>query len=108
MTKLEFDPSTQKIVDDFDAHAKKRAAELLASTPNEPLQVTRETAFCLGYKAGVIDLGASLREQPVVDVARLAAVFEAACTWRDAWSEMKAVYAQDLIDAIDTARKASP
>jgi len=79
----EFDPTTQKIIDDFDAHAKKRAAELLARTDNEPLQATRETSFCLGYKAGVVDLNTVLREQPVVDVARMAAVFAAACAWRD-------------------------
>lgn len=35
--KREFDPALQKIVDDFDAHAKKRAVELLARTESEPL-----------------------------------------------------------------------
>jgi hypothetical protein len=114
MTTLELDPVTKQIVDDFDAHAKKRAAELLTSTTNAPLgmQATREIAFCLGYKAGVIDLGATLRERPVVDVERMAAVFAAACAWRDAppvpdalAGEIPDVHEARLIAAIDAARK---
>ena len=113
MTKLDLDPATQKIVDDFDAQAKKRAAELLAPTANEPLQATREISFCLGYKAGVIDLGAALREQPVVDVSRMAAVFAAACAWRDsprvdasALAGEVNSYEARLIAAVDAARTA--
>lgn len=103
MTNL--DPLTQQIVNDFDTQAKKRAAEVMLLTLNEPSQAMRERAFCLGYKAGVIDLSASFREQPVVDVARMAAVFEAACRWRDAWP---AAFPQELIEAVDTARKTRP
>jgi hypothetical protein len=109
----EFDPATQKIIDDFDAHAKKRAAELLTCTDNEPLQATRETSFCLGYKAGVVDLGAAHREEAVVDVARMAAVVAAACAWRDsprvdAGSLAGTVSAHEarLIAAVDAARAA--
>ena len=56
MNKLDLDPKTQAIVDAFDSHARKRAAELLPAGPDGPLQRTREIAFCLGYKAGVVDL----------------------------------------------------
>lgn len=69
-TKIEIDPATQTIIDTFDEHAKKRFAELLGRTENAPLQATREISFCLGYKAGVIDLGAALREQSVVDISQ--------------------------------------
>lgn len=113
MTTLELDPTIKQVVDDFDAHAKKRAAELLVSTPNEPLQATREIAFCLGYKAGVIDLGAVLREQSVVDVAQMAAVFTAACAWRDSprvdarsLAGTVDVHEARLVAAVDAARAA--
>jgi len=109
----EFDPTTQKIIDDFDAHAKKRAAELLARTDNEPLQATRETSFCLGYKAGVVDLNTVRREEAVVDVAQLAAVFAAACAWRDSarvdnrfLAGVSDLQETRLIDAVDAARAA--
>jgi len=112
---LDLDPATQQVVDDFDAHAKKRAAELLASTTNEPLQVTREIAFCLGYKAGIVDLGAALRERHGVSVDQLAAVYAAVCRWRDAApvpdalaGEIDDVHEQQLIAAIDAARKERP
>jgi hypothetical protein len=116
MTKLQIDPATQKIFDDFDAHAKRRAGELLARTENEPLQATREISFCLGYKAGVIDLGAVHREEAVeavVDVAHMAAVLAAAIAWRDsprvdAGSLAGTVngYEARLIAAVDAARAA--
>lgn len=98
------DPATQKIIDTFDEHAKKRAVEMLGRTDNAPLQATREISFCLGYKAGVIDLGAALRDQPVVDVAQLAAVFAAACEWRDAAGQAPST--ARLIAAVDAARTA--
>ncbi len=69
MTKRDLDPKTQKIVDDFDAHAKKRFTELLGHRENAPLQATAEVSFCLGYKAGVVDFGAAQREEAVIDVA---------------------------------------
>lgn len=65
MTEQVLDPATQKIIDDFDAHAKKRFLEMLGVTESSPLQRTREISFCLGYKAGVIDLGSALREQAI-------------------------------------------
>lgn len=58
----DFDPATQKLIDDFDVHAKKRCAELLSASTNQPMQAIRESAFCLGYKAGAIDLSASIRQ----------------------------------------------
>jgi hypothetical protein len=109
MTEQALDPATQKIIDDFDAHAKKRAAELVGHTDVAPLQATREISFCLGYKAGVIDLGAALREQPVVDISQLAAVFAAACEWRDAIPTSIArnlSIEERLIAAVDAARAA--
>jgi len=107
-TKIEIDPATQTIIDTFDAHAKKRFAELLGSTDNTPLQATREISFCLGYKAGVVDLGAALREQSVVDVAQLAAVFAAACAWRDSPHVGDADFheKEQLIAAVDATRTA--
>jgi hypothetical protein len=109
----EFDPATQQVIDNFDAYAKKRAAELLTSTTNVPLQATRETAFCLGYKAGVIDLGALQREEVVVDVSQMAAVFAAACAWRDSAPVDRRFLAgvadlqeARLIAAVDAARGA--
>ena len=113
MTKIEFDPATQKIVDDFDAHAQKRFTELLGHRQNAVLQTTAEVSFCLGYKAGVIDLGATQREEPVVNVARMAAVFAAACAWRDSplvdrrfLAGVSDLQETRLIDAIDAARAA--
>jgi hypothetical protein len=117
VTKLELDPRTQKIVDDFDAYSKKRAAELLSSSEVAPLYSSswamRESSFCLGYKAGVIDLGAAHREEPIVDVARMSAVFSAAIAWRDsarvdASSLAGTVNEHEarLIAAVDAARAA--
>ena len=109
----EFDPATQKIIDDFDAQAKKRSAELLSHADSDPLQRIRELAFCLGYKAGVIDLGAAMRDQAVVDVARMAAVFAAAIAWRDSprvdassLAGETNLYEARLIAAVDAARAA--
>ena len=34
---------------------------MIPRTENAPLQATRETAFCLGYKAGVVDLNVALK-----------------------------------------------
>jgi hypothetical protein len=120
VTKLEIDPAAQKIVDDFDAYSKKRAEELLAPAEVIPLtglrrrlQAMRESSFCLGYKAGVIDLGAAHREEAIVDVARMATVVSAAIAWRDsprvdASSLAGTVNAHEarLIAAIDAARAA--
>jgi hypothetical protein len=109
-TKIEFDPVTQKIVDDFDAHAKKRFTEMLGHREGSPLHTTSEICFCLGYKAGVIDLGAAQRELAVVDVAHLAAVFAAACAWRDSaladrryLAGVSDLQETRLIEAIDAA-----
>jgi hypothetical protein len=77
VTKLEIDPAAQKIIDDFDAHAKRRFAALLGRQ-GSPLQATAEVSFCLGYKAGVIDLGAAQREEAAADVVRMAKVVAAA------------------------------
>ena len=104
MATLELDPATQKIVDDFDAQAKKRVAELLPRSPhNEPLERIRDNAFCIGYKAGVIDLSNVQRLQTTVDFSQLVAVFEAACDWRDDPLMTSALEAQ-LIAAVDAAR----
>lgn len=112
MTELDLDPATQKLVDDFDAQAKKRGAELLASTPNEPLHVMRESAFCLGYKAGVVDLGSSIRERYGVSVEQLIRVYAAAVAWRDSprvldalSGEVPDAHERQLIGAIDATRK---
>lgn len=98
------DPAIQKIVDDFDAHARKRAAELLASTKNEPLQETMVLTFCLGYKAGIVDLGAAFRERYGASIDQLASVFRAVIAWRDA-AENGGVHEQQLVAAIDAVRK---
>jgi hypothetical protein len=110
---LELDPATQKIVDDFGALAKKRFTELLGRRDNGILQRAAEISFCLGYKAGVIDLGAAQREEAIVDVTRMAAVVTAAIAWRDsprvdAGSLAGAVNGHEarLIGAIDAARAA--
>lgn len=112
---FDLDSATQQIVDDFDALAKKRAAELLLKPDsrgvelNEALQAVRESTFCFGYKAGVVDLGASLREQHGVSVDQMAAVFTAACAWRDATPVLAGEIADGperrLIAAIDAVRK---
>ncbi len=74
----------EQLLANFNAQAKARAAEMLAmSSSNERLQAAREFAFCLGYKAGVVDFGSMLREQYGADFAQIIAVFEAACVWRD-------------------------
>jgi hypothetical protein len=58
-------------IDDLDALAKKRAAELLLFQPslqspehNQILRSMLERAFCLGYKAGVVDSNVAA-QQPV-------------------------------------------
>jgi hypothetical protein len=111
----DFDEDAKKrahqVVAAFDEHAKKRAAELLVATPNEPLQATREIAFCLGYKAGIVDLGTSLRERLGVSVDQLEVIFRAACAWRDSSLFPDAIageFEQQLIAAIDVARKERP
>src|SRR5262249_16905655 len=113
MTKLILDPATQKIMDAFDAHAKKRFIELLGHREGSPLQATSEICFCLGYTPGGGDLSGGEGEEAVVDVARMAAVFAAAVAWRDsprvdAGSLAGTVnsYEARLIDAIDAARAA--
>lgn len=53
----------KQITDDFDAYAKKRAADLIRQDAlrDDHLQKIAESAFCLGYKAGVVDVSASQR-----------------------------------------------
>lgn len=111
MTEHVFDPATQKIVDAFDAQAKKRAAELLGPMQDPFKAPLREATFCLGYKAGVIDLGQVHR----AEIAQLTALFEAACAWRVAARVPEALagevpdVAQDrLVAAIDAVRKVLP
>jgi hypothetical protein len=82
--RITVDPTTQKIFDDLDVHAKKRAAELLGDTAIAHLQVPRVTSFCLGYKAGIIDLGIVQRQEAGTGFGQMSAVFAAACVWRDA------------------------
>lgn len=112
MTDNKLDPALQKILDDFDACALKRARELLPhstdpSSMRARLAATRETAFCLGYKACAIDGSPRFK--------LLQAVFDAACAWRDSACipEARAGEIPDapedrLIAAIDAARKAVP
>lgn len=62
LTPRAVDEATLKtIVEDFDALAKKRAAELLRADLDDHLRGIYESAFCLGYKAGVVDLSATQR-----------------------------------------------
>ena len=104
---LELDPATQKIVDDFGAQAQKRASELLPRSPdNMPLERIRDMAFCLGYKAGVIDLGAEHRQVSGAEIWQLVAVFAAACAWRDAKLADESALEKRLIDAVDAVRAA--
>jgi hypothetical protein len=53
----------KQITEDFDAYAKKRAADLIGrdALRDDHLRKIAETAFCLGYKAGVVDLSATQR-----------------------------------------------
>lgn len=111
MTTLDLDPKTQKIIDDFDAYAKKRFTEMLGHRESSPLHATAEGCFCLGYKAGVFDLGAAQRELAVLDAARMAAVVAAAIAWRDSprvdagsLAGTVNVYEARLIAAVDAAR----
>ena len=109
---MKFDPETQKILDAFDAHAKKRFVEMLGQRERNPqLQAAAEVSFCLGYKTGVVDLSATRRD--VVAFAHMAAVFVAASAWRDspkvdAGSLAGTVNEQEarLIAAVDAARAA--
>ena len=78
-----FDEATQKIIDNFDTHAKNRASDLLTSSTNKALDEVRELAFCLGYKAGVTDLSAAWKTSELA-VKDLGLLFEACCAWRDA------------------------
>ena len=112
---MDFDPITKQVIDAFDVHAKKRATELLASSTDESLQVTREVSFCLGYKAGVVDLGVSLRERLGVDMDRMVTIFVAACAWRDSRESIEDErhvapddYERQLLAAIDAARETQP
>lgn len=80
---VEIDAATQKILDEFDAYTRRRAREMLVPRAAAPLlQATRETAFRLGYKAGVFDLGAAFREGGVA-VSQMHEVIAAAVAWRD-------------------------
>jgi len=62
---IAFDPVTRQVITDFDARAKRRAEEMLPTTGSAPLRATRATAFCLGYKAGVVDLNLERGKQPL-------------------------------------------
>lgn len=104
MTLSPLDPHTQKVVDDFDTLARRRASELLPEAGK--LRETTETAFCLGYKAATVDLGTSLRETHGVSLDQLLAVYAAACTWRD-HSGPDGPERYQLIVAIDAARRAT-
>lgn len=117
------DPEVQKILGDFDALAKKRAAELLPRSGNSTLQAIGDRSFCLGYKAGVFDFNQVLRSNPeafdwmrfhpgtsieeaVFDVTQLAEVFAAACAWRHALQQPGVGHLDvedQLIAAIDAA-----
>ena len=44
-------------------------------TSDEAFQQSRQTAFCLGYKAGVVDVGDALRQQYGGDLAQMIAAF---------------------------------
>lgn len=113
MTTLDIDPRTQKIIDAFDEHSRTRAAELLQGTELEPLQSARERAFCIGYKAGVIDLSAAQRLDALLNTAHILTVFDMASTWRDS-PDVDARFLAGtcdlaearLIAAIDAARAA--
>jgi hypothetical protein len=61
MSELEIDEATQKVIDNFDEHAKRRCAELLGSSVHSAFRSMLERAFCLGYKAGVVDHSAVVR-----------------------------------------------
>lgn len=92
-------PEQQKIIDDFDALTKKRAKELLEASKaegkrGEILTAIRESAFCLGYKAGVID------SAPQYKI--LLRVFEAASAWE---ADPTDATAAKLVAAIQEARK---
>jgi len=72
----ELDEATQKVVEDFDALAKQRCAELLGDSSAElPHRAALERAFCLGYKAGAVDTNVAakqaqhlLKERAMLDV----------------------------------------
>lgn len=61
------DPTTDvgAVIAAFDALAKRRARELIQAALDGPLGKTAEISFCLGYKAGVIDLGQAHRGESV-------------------------------------------
>jgi len=68
----ELDEATKKVIENFDAHARARATELLKHPSGEgrdPLLRIAESAFCLGYKTGVIDAGQAIRPQIVTSPA---------------------------------------
>ena len=93
MTLQTFDQETQKVIDDFDAYAEKRSADLLTPSDNtgnphfdRAMHETRETAFRLGYKTGVVDLSRSWKTSELAVkglTANYEALFEAVCMWRD-------------------------
>lgn len=62
---IELDDATKKVIEDFDAYALQRAKQLIKYEPSqgfEPVLSMLERAFCLGYKAGVIDAGQAQRQ----------------------------------------------
>ena len=62
---IELDDATKKVIEDFDAYAHRRAKHLIKYEPSqgfEPVLSMLERAFCLGYKAGVIDAGQAQRQ----------------------------------------------
>jgi hypothetical protein len=58
----ELDEATQKVIENFDAVAKQRCAELLGSSVHSSFRAMLERAFCLGYKAGVVDTNAAAKQ----------------------------------------------
>lgn len=62
---IELDDATKKVIADFDMYALQRAKQLIKYEPAkgyEPVLGMLERAFCLGYKAGVIDAGQAQRQ----------------------------------------------
>lgn len=117
----DLDSTARAVIEAFDASAHQRARELLQiggvdsprSTLSVHLESIRVSAFCLGYKAGVVDLSTSIRKYKSVDLRSLELVFHAACAWRDSPEVTVAALAGEipsglvtrLIAAIDAARK---
>lgn len=58
----EFDEAPRNVIENFDEHAKRRCADLLDFSSTQPaLRAMLERAFCLGYKAGVVDTNAAAK-----------------------------------------------